>query len=91
MVRAPGRFHSALRTGVCRSESVGILGRVWILHPPRLDKGLISLIAGAKADNKALEVFYILPPFSCAREVHLYPGHEFQQRHLPFKLGLFLQ
>ncbi len=61
---------------VCRSTPVGILGHVWVLHKPGRDKGLISLMAGASADNKNLEVFYILPPFSSTREVRLSASHE---------------
>jgi DNA invertase Pin-like site-specific DNA recombinase len=60
---------------VCCSKPVGILGHVWVLHPPGRDKGLISLMAGASTDNKALEVFYVLPPFSCTRSVELSANH----------------
>jgi Recombinase len=65
---------------VCRSKPVGILGHVWILHPPGCDKGLISLVAGATADNKAIEAFYILPPFSSARQVQLSANHEWLKK-----------
>ncbi len=65
---------------VCRSKPVGILGRVWVLHRPGCDKGLISLMAGASADNKSLETFYILPPFSSTREVQLPASHKWLQR-----------
>jgi len=61
---------------VCRSKPAGILGHVWVLHPPGRDKGLISLIAGASTDNKTLAAFYILPPFSSSRVVQLSVGHK---------------
>lgn len=64
---------------VCRSKPVGILGHVWVLHRPGRDKGLISLMAGASTDNKTLEAFYILPPFSSTREVQLFAGHKWLQ------------
>jgi DNA invertase Pin-like site-specific DNA recombinase len=61
---------------VCRSKPAGILGHVWMLHPPGRDKGLISLMAGASADNKRVEVLYILPPFSITRDVQLSSNHK---------------
>jgi hypothetical protein len=69
-----------LAVRVCRSKPVGILGHVWILNRPGHDKGLISLMAGTSADNKSLETFYILPPFSSTREVQLFAGHKWLQR-----------
>ncbi len=36
-------------------------------------------MAGASADNKTLEDFYILPPFSSTREVALSAGHKWLQ------------
>jgi DNA invertase Pin-like site-specific DNA recombinase len=65
---------------VCRSQPVGILGHVWVLHPPGRDKGLISLMAGASADNKILEVLYILPPFSSPGRVQLSASHEWLRK-----------
>jgi DNA invertase Pin-like site-specific DNA recombinase len=65
---------------VCRSRPVGILGHVWVLHQPGRDKGLISLMAGASTDNKTLEAFYILPPFSSTREVQLFAGHKWLRK-----------
>ena len=65
---------------VCRSKPVGILGHVWVLHKPGRDKGLISLMAGASADNNILEAFYILPPFSSTREVQLFAGHKWLRK-----------
>jgi hypothetical protein len=59
---------------------VGILGHVWVLHRPGPDKGLISLMAGASADNKILEVFYLLPPFSSARDVELFTNHKWLRK-----------
>jgi len=65
---------------VCRAKPVEILGHVWILHKPGPDKGLVSLMAGASTDNKTLEVFYILPPFSSGREVQLTASHEWLKK-----------
>jgi DNA invertase Pin-like site-specific DNA recombinase len=55
----------------CRCEIMALRGQTWIVQRAKRERQLVALMAGMDRENRAFEVFYVLPAMGPKGQIHV--------------------